>query len=198
MALYPLFLKLKDIPCLVVGGGPVAQRKAECLLEAEARLTIISPALTPDLEERKAQGAFHHIARRYRKGDAKGFFLIVAATGSRRTDGSVCREASARRALINSASDPERSSFFVPSTLRRGDLQIAISTSGKLPLMARKTRELLETIFDKDIGTDIAALNRLRRNILREARGDQERKRQGIEQILLPEIDHLIERIAAR
>lgn len=198
MGLYPLFLKLKDLPCLIVGGGPVAERKAEGLLEAEARLTIISPALTLPLQKRKNQGAFTHINRQYRAGDAKGFFLIVASTGSPRVDGSVVQEALEYRRLIDSVGDPEKSNFFVPSTLRRGDLQIAISTSGRLPLLARMIREALERLFDWDIAADISALSRLREDILRETGDDQNAKERKMTQVLLPAIAQVVERIGTR
>ncbi len=198
MRLYPLFLKLKDAPCLVVGGGAVAERKVEGLLEAEARLTLVSPDLTSGLRERREKGEFTHLRRRYRAGDAKGFLLVVAATGSHRVNARVFREACAGRTLVNCVDDPERSTFYVPSTLRRGDLQIAISTSGKLPLLARRTRELMDARLDSDIGKDIEELNALREKILRETEGDAEAKTRRMHQVLLPRVSRLAERISAR
>jgi precorrin-2 dehydrogenase/sirohydrochlorin ferrochelatase len=197
MRLYPLFLKLKGAPCLVVGGGTVAERKVEGLLESGARLTLVSPDLTAALREHRARGSFTHLRRRYREGDVKGFLLVVAATSSRRVNGRVFREACANRVLVNCVDDPENSTFFVPSTLRRGDLQIAISTSGKLPLLARRTRELLEARLDRDLGKDIETLAVLREKILRESREDPEAKGRKMNRVLLSKVSRLAQRISA-
>ncbi len=198
MRLYPLFLKLRDAPCLVVGGGAVAERKVEGLLEAEAALTVLSPDLTPGLRERREKGCFTHLERRYREGDAKGFLLVIAATGSREVNAMIFRDACAGRTLVNCVDDPESSTFYVPSTLRRGDLQIAISTSGKLPLLARRTRELLEARLDPGIGKDIEELNALREQILQETEGDAAAKARRMSEVLLPRVSRLAERISRR
>lgn len=144
MRYYPVFLDLQDRPVVVIGGGEVALRKVEGLLEAGARVTLISPELHPGLARLAAQGRVRHIGRGYRPGDLEGYLLAFVATDDRAVNTRVAAEARQRRIWINAVDDPPNCDFIVPGIVRRGRLVVAVSTSGGSPAVARKLREELE------------------------------------------------------
>lgn len=154
MAYYPAFLKLTGKRCVVVGGGKVALRKTLALLDCGASVMVISPQLCAGLAELGNYNTISVNNREFRSGDCKGAAVAIAATDDKSTNLVVVREARAEGALVNSVDDPENSDFVVPSCLRRGDITIAISTSGRSPALARKIRVKLE----KDFGDEYAAL----------------------------------------
>ena len=160
MSYYPVFLDIKNKRCVVVGGGTVALRKVEMLLDHEAKVTVISPQLCEELEK---LGNKVEIARReYQSGDIEGAFVIVAATDDPGTNEQIARDAEESGILINVVDVPALSNFIVPSYLKRGDLTIAISTGGKSPAMARKLRTELETEFGPEYAGLIAVAEEVR------------------------------------
>lgn len=154
MKYYPAFLNLKGKLCLVAGGGQVAERKVQGLLRAGALVKVVSPQLTPQLSKLKEQGKIICHLRSYRAQDLKGAYLAIAATNERKTNEKIYFQALAQRIPVNVVDDPEHSSFIVPSLVKRGDIVLAISTSGKSPAMARFLRQKLQ----KDIGPEYAYL----------------------------------------
>lgn len=142
-ALYPIFLSLAGRTCAIVGGGPVAARKARRLRESGAAIRVISPETTSEL----AGLADHVLLRPYEKGDLEGAYLAFAATNSRETNAAVVLEANERGIPVNVADSPAEGDFTVPSTLRRGGLQVAVSTGGASPTLARRVRLELEDVF---------------------------------------------------
>jgi siroheme synthase-like protein len=146
----------------VVGGGAVGERKARDLLDCGALVTIVSPTLTAGLRALVVEGRVSHRARPFRRWDVSGCRVVVAATGDRRVDEGVAAEARRRRALVNVVDDAARCDFIVPSVLRRGPLQIAVSTSGRSPALAREIRRRLERLFSADFGEVIEAVGRTR------------------------------------
>ncbi len=173
---YPIFVDLTHRPVVLVGGGGVAHRKALALLEAGARLTVISPQLCPELEELARQGRFRHIPRPYRPGDLQGAWLAVAATDDPRCQEMVFQEAQERRIFCNVVDRPQLCSFIVPSQVRRGPLTMAISTGGRSPALAKSLRRELEHRFPQGYGAYVEFLGRVRDRIL-ELEGDPERRR---------------------
>jgi precorrin-2 dehydrogenase/sirohydrochlorin ferrochelatase len=157
---YPVFLDLKGKACLVVGGGKVAERKVPGLLKAGARVKVVSPGLTRRLKEEKSRGTIRHIPRRYRKADLRGAFLVIAATDSREENQRISSDA--REILVNVVDTPELCNFIVPSTVNRGPLTIAISTSGTSPAMARAIRKEIEVLYGKQFGAYLKGLASLR------------------------------------
>lgn len=149
---YPAFLLLEGKKCVVVGGGAVAERKVASLLKAGASVRVVSPALTSGLIKKKDTGIIKHTARRFRKGDVKGAALAIAATDSYRENERVAEDAGRENVLINVVDTPELCGFIVPSTVRRGPLQIAISTSGASPAMAKAIRKEVETLYGPEFG----------------------------------------------
>ena len=144
---FPAFLDLRGRRCLVVGGGRVGERKVQDLLACAARVTVVSPAMTPALAELAAAGTIDRCARRFRSSDARGCTLVIAATGAPRVDRAVVAAARRYRAIVNVVDRPEVCDFIFGSVLRRGELQIAVSTGGRSPALAREIRRRLEPQF---------------------------------------------------
>ncbi|HEU4495254.1 MAG TPA: bifunctional precorrin-2 dehydrogenase/sirohydrochlorin ferrochelatase [Rubrobacteraceae bacterium] len=143
VVLYPIFMDLSGRRCVVVGGGEVANRKARKLLQARAEVVVISPEVRPELES----VAVEVYRRPYERGDLKGACLAFAATDAREVNAAVAREAKERGVPVNVADRPQEGDFALPSTLRRGRLQVAVSTGGASPALARDIRCELEKIF---------------------------------------------------
>ena len=141
---YPVYLDLKDRSCVVIGGCSLAEEKARGLLAAGARVTIISPHLTPRLAELAVEGEIDVIARRYRRGDLRRAFLVVVVESDTALAEAVWRETRDRNVLVNTVDDVPHCDFIAPAVVRRGDLAVAISTDGKAPALAVRLRQRLE------------------------------------------------------
>ncbi len=161
---YPIFLDLTGRPCVVVGGGSVAERKVRGLLECGARVRVVSPALTEALRGLVEDARIGYVARGYERGDLDGCFLVIAASDDPAINEGVWEEASGLGILVNVADLPERCNFILPSVLRRGGLALAVGTGGASPALARKLRTDLEATF----GPEYAGLVRVM-ELLREA-----------------------------
>lgn len=144
---YPLYLCIEGKPVVIVGGGRVAERKARTLLGHGAAVTVIAPEITEGLHDLVATGRIDWIERRFKEGDVAGAMLVFAATGNRDVDGAVSAQARQRGILVNAADMPDFCTALVPSVLRRGRLQIAVSTQGASPGLARDIRRSLEKEF---------------------------------------------------
>lgn len=163
MHYYPVYLDLKERPCVVVGGGTVAANKVRGLLDAEARVTVIAPRLSPELEQLARRGRVGHVARTYRPGDLAGAFLVIAATDNPDVNRQVWQEAIAQRVLVNVVDDPAHCTFIAPATVCRGDLVIAISTGGRAPALAVRLRQWLEKVIGDEYGRFLELAGELRR-----------------------------------
>lgn len=159
---FPAFLDLRGRRCVVVGGGTVGERKARDLLACGAVVTVVSPTLTEGLRELAAAGRVEHRERRFRRWDARGAAVVVAATGDPRVDPAIAAAARCHRALVNVVDDAAHGDFIVPSVLRRGPLQIAVSTSGRSPALARDIRHRLEALFSPDFGSAVERVGQAR------------------------------------
>ncbi|HWD54624.1 MAG TPA: bifunctional precorrin-2 dehydrogenase/sirohydrochlorin ferrochelatase [Acidimicrobiales bacterium] len=139
---YPVSLDVTGRACLVVGGGPVAARKARTLLECGAAVTVIAPSLSADMEA--LSGQLEQIERRaYASGDAARFRLVVTATGRPEVDGAAHADAETAGVWVNSADDRAHSSFILPAVHRDGPVVVAVSTSGLSPALASWLRDRL-------------------------------------------------------
>ncbi|MFC2050156.1 bifunctional precorrin-2 dehydrogenase/sirohydrochlorin ferrochelatase [Chloroflexota bacterium] len=144
---YPISLNLQGRKCLVVGGGRVALRKAKALLEHDANVEVVSPIFCQELNQLATDGAIRSIQRDYKSEDLQQVFIAIAATDSVKINKRVASEARRRGILVNVVDDPKNSDFIVPSYLKRGDVIVAVSTSGRSPALARKIRSELENNF---------------------------------------------------
>ena len=133
MGLYPIVLELARRPCLVVGGGPVAERKVEGLLAADADVTVVSPVITDLLSAHLAAGRIHHHARLYRPGDLRGMALVFSALDDPEATRAITVEAREHGVWINAADEPARCDFILPGVVRRGALDHRRRIGGHQP-----------------------------------------------------------------
>jgi len=167
MSLFPIFLKLTARPCLVIGAGTLAESKIESLRAAEAAVTVIAPHASPAIQDLAASGELLWIQREYKPGDlAANTFLVVTATNVPEVNRAVYLEATSKSILCNAVDDPPFCDFYFPSVVRRGDLQIAISTAGASPALAQRLRKELNTALPLDLGPWLEELGNLRREVL--------------------------------
>lgn len=167
---YPIFLNLKNKKGVVVGGGEVAERKVKGLYEKGALVTVISPALTAALETMAARGEISVEKREYRKHDLKGAVIAIAATDDRATNLEVAREGAARGILVNVVDDAEHSDFILPSVAQRGDVVLAVSTSGRSPALARKLRTELEGHLRNEISEIAVIISEVRQELKKQGK----------------------------
>ncbi len=161
---------------MVVGGGSVAERKTISLLEAGADVTIVSPDLTPKLLDLSQSGKIDHIKKTFEEKDLSGEFIVIAATNSPEVNVRIARACKSRHVLVNVAVPPEESSFIVPSVVDRGELLIAVSTSGVSPALAKKIRRELEARYGPEYDAFLNVLAAVRVRILEEVPDEQRRK----------------------
>ena len=166
MSFYPICLDLEGRNCVVVGGGRVAERKVQGLLSCSAQVTVISPEMTEELLRLHSEGRIQWLNREYIRGDLVKAFLVIAATDNEETQKLVYEEAVTCNLLLNVADVPQRCNFILPATVRRGDLLISVSTSGKSPALARKLRMELEKRYGSEYRVLVNILGAIRPEIL--------------------------------
>lgn len=194
MRYYPIFLDLKAHPCLVIGGGSVAERKVESLLQAEGQVTVISPTLTPQLQARATERTITVHQRLYRPGDLRGFSLIFAATDDKVVQQQISREAKEAGVFLNVVDQPALCSFIVPAIVSQGDLTLAISTGGASPALAKKIRQRLEQHFGSEYDLALQLLARLREQAINKGLSPDERQHLFTTLVESPLLDYLRER----
>jgi siroheme synthase-like protein len=187
---YPAMLDLAGRDALLVGGGEVAAQKAGPLIEAGARLRIVAPELTPALRARVDAGEAQWVRREVRPGDTDGCAVVVCATDQREVNKQVSEEARAAGIPVNVVDDPELCTFIVPSTVRRGALQVAVSTGGRSPAFAKFMRKELEQAVGDEYGV-LADIAGHMRDVARKA-GVGYRDRDETAAAALPELLALI------
>ena len=173
--LFPAFLKLTGRKVLVVGAGKVGEPKIGGLLESGAQIRVVSLDASPRVREWAREGNIQLELRVFVPGDLEGVFLAVVATNSRTLNERVYNEAQRRGVLCNVVDVPDLCDFFYPAVVRRGDLQIAVSTAGQSPSLAQKIRQQLEKQFGPAYADWVAELGETRKLIL-ESDLEKERK----------------------
>jgi precorrin-2 dehydrogenase/sirohydrochlorin ferrochelatase len=176
MDLFPIFLKIAARPCIVIGGGNLAEAKIESLQAAHARVTVISPRARPRIVDMAASGEIEWKQREYATGDLTGNFLAVAATDVPAVNRAVYTEAIEKNILCNAVDDPPFCDFYFPSVVRRGDLQIAISTAGSSPALAQQLRKEINSQLPLDAGDWLNDLGNLRREVVQMEPLNEERR----------------------
>jgi precorrin-2 dehydrogenase / sirohydrochlorin ferrochelatase len=164
--LFPMFLKLEGREVLVVGAGNVGEPKIAGLLETRARVRVVALQASPAVREWAQSGKIDLKLRAFTADDLAGAFLAVVATNSRSLNQRVYREAQLRSVLCNVVDVPDLCDFFYPAVVRRGDLQIAVSTAGQSPSLAQKIRQQLEKQFGPGYAAWVAELGETRKLIL--------------------------------
>ena len=166
MGFYPIFIELEGKTVLVVGGGNVAQRKTETLLKFGASIRIVSRELTQKLKKLVESKEIRHIGEEFKDEHLNGALLVIAATDDKLLNQKISESARVKNLLINAVDQPSDCNFIVPSIINRGDLLIAISTSGKSPALAKRIRKDLEGQFGSEYEVFLALMGRLRTEIL--------------------------------
>jgi precorrin-2 dehydrogenase/sirohydrochlorin ferrochelatase len=155
---YPVALDLQDKTCVVIGGGTLADGKLDALLAAGARVTLVSPDAGARIAALAADGHLNWLRQRYEPAVLAGAYLVIAATDDRAVNALVAADARRVGALVNAVDDPPNCDFFAVAVVRRGDLQVAISTNGRSPAFARWLREQLDDTLPNEYGALLAAL----------------------------------------
>lgn len=164
---YPVFLDLKGKLCVVIGGGEVAERKVQTLLESGAVVTIISPQCTPSIQALADGGEIQLRLREYADGDLVGVFLAIAATNQVHVNRAIVAEAAREKVVLNVVDEPSLCTFIAPSIVNRGEVTVAVSTGGSSPALARKLREALEQSDLLDYSELAGTLSSARKEIRR-------------------------------
>ena len=173
---YPILVDLHGKRALVVGGGKVAQRKIETLLEHGASVQVVARELTATLKALRKDEEIECLGDEFSEAFLEGTFLVFAATDDASLNRRVSQAAQQRGLLVNAVDQPADCNFIVPSVLSRGDLLIAVSTSGKSPAFARKVRIELERHFGEEYGFFLNLMGNLRKEILRLGLSQEENK----------------------
>ncbi|MGF1689094.1 siroheme synthase CysG [Photobacterium japonica] len=160
----PIFADLKRRPCLVVGGNEIAWRKTRMLLKAGADVKVIASTLSPEFQHAIAQQQIDYLGETFQPEDLDGIFLAIAATERKALNALVYQSANQRQVLVNVVDDTQRCSFIVPSIVDRSPIIVAVSSSGKAPVLARLVRQQLEALLPHHLGAmaDIAGRFRSR------------------------------------
>ncbi len=164
--LFPMFLKLQGKQCLVVGAGKIGEPKISGLLATGARIRVVALEASLAVREWAQAGKFELDLRHFKADDLDGVFLAVVATNSRTLNERVYREAQRRGVLCNVIDVPDLCDFFYPAVVRRGDLQIAVSTAGQSPSLAQRIRQQLEKQFGPGYASWVEELGETRKLIL--------------------------------
>jgi precorrin-2 dehydrogenase/sirohydrochlorin ferrochelatase len=176
MKYFPISLNIAGRRCTVVGGGRVAARKVEALLEYGGDVRVISPELTEELQKRQHAGRIDWLPRNYQQGDLSGSFLVIAATDDQQVQEKVYSEAGKTNQLVNVADVPERCNFILPATVTRENLTVSVSTAGNSPALARRLRQELETTIRPEHGILGEMLGLIRPEILKTGQSHEENK----------------------
>jgi precorrin-2 dehydrogenase / sirohydrochlorin ferrochelatase len=174
-SLFPMFVKLRGKQVLVVGAGKVGEPKIAGLLETGARIRVVALEASHAVREWADAGKIELNLRAFSPDDLNGVFLAVVATSSCSLNERIYHEAQQRGALCNVVDVPDLCDFFYPSVVRRGDLQIAVSTAGQSPSLAQKIRKQLEQQFGPGYAGWVAELGETRRLILASSLGREDK-----------------------
>ena len=166
-SLYPLFLNLQGRTCVVIGGSEMAEGKVRDLLDAAAKIQLIAPDVTPQIEDWSRVGKLHWQPRPYQRGDLADAFLVISIADAE-TNAQVFEEAEARHIFCNAVDDIPHCSSYASAVVRRGPLQIAISTAGNSPALAQRLRKEIAERFGEEYGPWVHQLGELRRQLLRD------------------------------
>src|SRR6202167_515921 len=176
MPLFPAFLKLTGRRCLVIGAGPVAQEKIEGLVRAGAIVSVVAPRATDSVRAWARAKKIHWEPRALRAADFQGIFLVVASTSSPALHEKIYRQARRRGVLCNVVDDPAHCDFYYGAVVRRGDLQIAISTGGHSPALAQRLRKKMEREIGAEYEQWLAQLGVARKRLFAKSLSPARRK----------------------
>jgi len=176
MKYYPVFFDLRDKVCLVVGGGNVAERKVQRLLECEASVRVVGESLSEGLQDLQKRGQIQCLVGRYSAACLDGAFMVICATDDRAVNEQVMRDCRSRGIPVNVVDDPERCDFILPAIAEQGDLSIAVSTGGKSPALAKRLRKELERHYGPEYRELVNILGELRQRRMAKGHPSEENR----------------------
>ena len=191
MRYYPIFLKVAERPCLVVGGGEVGARKVKTLIDCGASVRIVSLEVVEWLEDKIQQGIVELVGSHYEEQQLEGCFLVIAATDDMELNSRIARDADKRGLICNVVDFPQEGNFILPALVQRGPLTLAISTSGKSPALARKLRQDLEQQYGVEYGDFLEIMGAVRSRLLKESL-DSEANKEKFELLVQSELLELV------
>jgi siroheme synthase-like protein len=174
---YPIFIDVEDHDVVIIGGGEVCARKAETMMRYGAKVTIVSPQFTPEIEEWARDGKLNLRRKRYETGDLDGASIVIASTDDTRVNEQVAADARARKVPVNVVDVTPLCEFIVPAIVDKGSIHIAISTEGRSPALARTLKEDLQRMVGPEYAEVNDALGTLRESAKRVLPTDVDRKR---------------------
>jgi len=192
MKYYPIHLDINGQNCLVVGGGAVGQRKVNTLLGCGAAVTVVSPEVEPRIEQMAEEGRIKLERRTYTTSDLDGKFLVIGATDDNALNRKISWDAGRKKMLCNIADVPDACNFILPSIVHRGDLIIAISTSGSSPALAKRLRKDLEAVYGDEYGELLSVMKAIRQRLLSQAHAPEAHK-PLFEELLDGNLVHLVQ-----
>ncbi|MCI0338695.1 MAG: bifunctional precorrin-2 dehydrogenase/sirohydrochlorin ferrochelatase [Acidobacteria bacterium] len=152
MRYYPIYLDLKDRAVLVVGGGAIAEGKTQQLVDAGARVRVVSPTITSQLAVLAERGVIEHRPDRYKVEDLMDVFLVISATDDQAVNEQVARNAEERGLLYNVVDQPALCNFITPALVTRGELQISVSTGGGSPSLSQRVKREVAALIGEEYG----------------------------------------------
>lgn len=177
MALFPLFIDLKEKECVVIGGGKIADRKIETLIKFAAKITVVSPEISESIALKIIKGQLFYNKRNYQKTDIEYAFLVIAATSEKSLNEKIYQDATDLGVFVNVVDNPEKCTFLFPSVIQRDDLVIGISTSGSYPALSKSIRKKIETLILNDLPDGLTGiLRKCRERAFAEISDEAERK----------------------
>jgi precorrin-2 dehydrogenase / sirohydrochlorin ferrochelatase len=172
---YPVFLDISGKPCLVVGGGNVAERKVRILLKFGAHVKVVSPKLNSPLTRLAEKGRIEVVKREYEGADLEGTALIFAATNNEETNAKVRKDGAQRRIPVNVVDNPALCDFIVPAIVKKGPIVIAVSTSGTLPMLSKKLRKEVEALVTGDYMRYLSMIGTFRKHLIEKVKDKKRR-----------------------
>jgi precorrin-2 dehydrogenase/sirohydrochlorin ferrochelatase len=190
---YPIFLKVENRACLVVGGGEVGARKVQTLLRCGASVGVVSPEVVPWLAEKVHEGAVDMVGTHYEEHQLRGRFLVIAATDDVELNCRIAHDAEKRGLLCNVVDYPREGNFILPALVQRGALTLAISTSGQSPALARQIRQDLEQRFGVEYADFLQLMGAVRSRLLAESQ-DSTANKEKFDQLVQSALLDLVRR----
>ncbi len=204
MRYYPVNLDITNQQCLVVGGGAVGTRKVKGLLNCGAKVRVVSPENTPEIQRLAKEDLIELHQRNYRSKDIEGVFLVIGATDDETLNRQIHADAGARNILCNIADRPEICNFILPALVQQGDMVIAISTSGKSPAFAKHLKREIQRDYGPEYGRFLDLMGAIRKKLLVQEHAPEEHKplfesliRQGLLDLVRKEDVGAIDRLLA-
>jgi len=190
---YPISIDLTNRRCVVVGGGKVAERKVDTLREYGAAVAVVSPEVTPRISRLADEGSIELLTETYDHAVLDGAFVVIAATDDREVNKYISKEAQRKGILVNVVDDPELCSFFVPATVRRGDLTISVSSSARSPFLARRVKETLDALIGPEYA-ELVELMGVVRDEVKALYADQSERTRAYGRVLDSDVPELLRR----